>query len=119
MCESTEVDNVWTFKYLVSRFRADGDQTCDIKARITAATTTFDKMRNIWSARSTPLRLKLRFYTTGVCSKLSYGSEDWRLDERTITMLNGANSRMMARITGRTVHEESDAEKTFDLVAKL
>ena len=30
--------------------------------------------------------------------------------------LNGANSKMMSTITGRTVHEEASADKTFDVV---
>ena len=62
-------------KYLGSRFRADGDETADIKARIAMANTTFGKMRAIWASRSTPLKLKMRIYKTGVCSRLTYGCE--------------------------------------------
>ena len=39
-CEGKDIENVWIFKYLGSRFRADGDQTPDIKARMAAAATT-------------------------------------------------------------------------------
>ena len=100
------IENVWLFKYLGSRFRADGDQKADIQARIAAATNAFGKMRNIWASRSTPVRLKLRIYSTGVCSKLTYGSEACQLDVKACTMLNGANSRMVAHITGNTIKEE-------------
>ena len=35
-------------------------------------------------------------------------------------MLNGACSRMVARIIGRTVHEEASSKtKSFDLLAKI
>ena len=116
-CEDKELDNVWLFKYLGSLFRADGDQYTDVKARIAAATTTAGKMRNIWASTTIPLSLKLRIYRTGVCSRLTYGCEAWKLDVRTCKMLNGANSRMMSRITAKTIHEEASREtRTFDVV---
>ena len=75
-------------------------------------------MRSIWSARTTPLKLKLRIYKTGVCSRLTYGSEAWRLDTKACALLNGANSQMMARITNKSAHEEaSSATRTFDIVS--
>ena len=117
VCDGKPLDNVWIFKYLGSRFRADGDQQTDVKARIAAATSTAGKMRAIWAAKSTPTKLKMRIYKTGVCSRLTYGSEAWRLDSRTCAMLNGANSRMVARITNRTPHEEASAKtRSFDVV---
>ena len=61
-----DIDNVWIFKYLDSRFQADGSHLADIKARIAAAATTAGNMRNIWASKSTPLRLKLRIYKVGV-----------------------------------------------------
>lgn len=107
-------------KYLGSKFRADGDQKTDIRARIAVAMSTFGKMRNIWASRTTPVKLKIRIYSTGVCSRLTYGSEAWKLDEVVIKMLNGANSRMMARITGTSVvHEQAGVSKSFDIIAKL
>ena len=74
-------------------------------------------MRNIWAARTTPLQLKLRIYRTGVCSKLVYGCEAWFLDEKACAMINGANSRMMSHITGKSVKEEASKEtRTFDVL---
>ena len=84
----TDIDNVWVFKYLGSRFRADGSHLEDIKARIAIAMTTAGKMRSIWASRSTPLPLKLRIYKVGVCSKLTYGSEAWCLDAAACRMIN-------------------------------
>ena len=112
-----KIDNVWLFRYLGSLFRADGDQHADIQARVSTAIKTAGQMRSIWASTTTPLALKLRIYRTGVCSKLVYGSEAWCLDERACAILNGANSRMMARITGKTIKEEaSKATRTFDVV---
>ena len=116
-CEGRKIENVWTFKYLGSRFRADGDQLADVAARIASATTTAGKMRAIWASATVPLKLKLRIYKTGVCSRLTYGAEAWRLTPKACAMLNGANSRMLARITRRTVHEEAAKDtQTFDVV---
>ena len=116
-CEDKRIENVWVFKYLGSRFRADGSQTTDVKARIGAATSAAGKMRAIWARKSTPLKLKMQIYKSGVCSRLTYGSETWRLDATTCKMLNGANSKLVARITHRTPHEEASAKtQTFDIV---
>ena len=74
-------------------------------------------MRNIWAAQTTPISLKLRIYKTGVCSRLTYGSEAWQLTARVCAMINGANSRMVSRITKRSIHEEaSPSTRTFDVV---
>ena len=52
-----------------------------------------------------------------MCSKLVYGCEAWLLDDKTCKMLNGANSKMVSRITGRPIREEASASsKTFDVV---
>ena len=116
--EENRISNVWVTKYLGSWFRADGDQLTDVKARIATATTTAGKMRNIWGSQTTPLRLKLRIYKPAVCSRLVYGSEAWTLDATTCAMLNGANSRLITRITGKSIREEASRRtRTFDVVA--
>ena len=116
-CEGEAIQNVWTFRYLGSLFRADGSQVADILARIASATTVAGKMRHVWSSSTIPLRLKLRIYKTGVCSRLVYGSEGWILDAKACAMLNGANSRMISHITKKTVREEASRRtRTFDVV---
>ena len=81
------------------------------------ALKTAGKMRNIWASKTTPLKLKLRLYRTGVCSRLVYGSEAWCLDKKACAILNGANSRMMARITGKSIKDEaSSSTRTFDII---
>ena len=102
--------------YLGATFSADGDNMTDIRVRIAMARNTAGKLRNIWSSKWIPLRLKLRIYVTGVCTQLVYGSEAWNLDEEATHTLNGANSRMLHRITGRTIQEEASKDKSFDLV---
>ena len=85
-------------------------------------------MHNIWASRHhiLPIRLKLRIYTrsriyrSGVCARLTYGCEAWKLDSRTCKMLNGVNSRMLSRITNKTIKEEANKEtRTFDVISNI
>ena len=118
LCEGKPLENVWAFKYLGSWFSADGNHLTDVKAKVARATKTAGKMRNIWASKHVPLQLKLRIYKTGVCSQLAYGSEAWLLNADTIRIINGVNSRMLHRITGKTIHEEASSEtRTFDIIA--
>ena len=56
-------------------------------------------------------------YIAAVMSMLTYDSEAWRLDEKTMAKLNGANARCVARITDKTNHQEaSPLTRTYDLV---
>ena len=61
--------------------------------------------------------LKMRLYVSAVCSVMIYGSEAWRLDGEAKRALNGANSKMVSHITGRTIREEVTTGKTHDVVA--
>ena len=49
-----------------------------------------------------------------------YGSEAWRLTPAVKRALNGANSKMVSVITGRTIKEEEQQDgKTYDVVAGI
>ena len=53
-------------------------------------------------------------------SLLIYGCEAWALTPAIQARINGANSRCIARITGRTTHSEaSPRTQTFDLVTAI
>ena len=121
-CEGEELENVWTFKSLGSQLRADGDHMHDVRVRMAIAERTAGTLRHVWSARAVPLQLKLRIYKSGVCSRLTYGSEAWHLTSQVQKALNGCNSRMLSHVTGRTVHDETSKEtrtRTYDVVAVI
>ena len=48
-----------------------------------------------------------------------YGSEAWYLNEKVQKTLNGANNKMVATITGRSIKEEASMGKTYDVVAGI
>ena len=111
-----EADNSWLFKYLGSLFQANGEQMTDARQRIAMARARFGKLRHIWRDSNLHLSLRLRLYRSCVCSILTYGSEAWYLNREMRRALNGANSQMVSKITGRSVHEEAAEGKTFDIV---
>lgn len=114
---SQEIQNCWVFEYLGSLFQADGDQTPDIKLRITMTTVRAGKLREIWVAEELNLKLKFRLYKSVCYSILIYGSDVWILDVRACKLINGANAGMLSHITGRSRHEEvKGATTTFSLL---
>ena len=98
-------------------FQADGRQTADIERRIAMAHQRHGKMRHLWRVKKLHINLRIRLYVASVCSILTYGSETWTLTPEACRRLNGANSRMLSIITGKSQHEEaSESTRTVDLV---
>ena len=65
-------------------------------------------------------RLKMRLYVSSVMSIMVYGSEAWRLTAEVTRAINGANSKMVAAITGKTIREEAtEGSRTYDAVAGI
>ena len=116
MCEGHELKNVFTFKYLGSIFAADGSHYYDVKRRCGLAESRCGALNHIFNSEAIPLQLKLKVYRTAICSLLTYGSEAWLLNKRTLAMINGCNARCLSHITGLTAHEEASAgTRTLDL----
>ena len=111
-----EVDNQWQSKYLGATFEAGGEQMSDVKIRIARARQRFGKMRHIWGNKDLHVNLRMRLYKSSVCSIMTYGSEAWRITPEVSAALNGANSSMVSKITGKSIREEASEGKTFDLV---
>ena len=53
-------------------------------------------------------------------SVMTYGCEAWAMTPEIQARINGANARCLARLTGRSVHQEvSPRSQTFDLVTAI
>ena len=111
-----EAENTWQFIYLGSLFEAGGGDMSDVRRRIAMVTQRFGKLRHLWRDSDLHMNLRMRLYKACVCSILTYGSEAWKITKAVEAALNGANSRMVSTITGRTIREETTAGKTFDVV---
>ena len=113
-------DNCWRFCYLGAMFQADGCQLTDIDRRIAMAAQRHGKMRHLWRSKSLHLKLRLRLYAASVCSVMTYGSEAWYLTTQVQKKINGAHSRMMSVITGKTPREEATrGTQTIDLLTRI
>ena len=92
----------------------------DVDARVVMAMSRCGKLRHIFDSPHLSLKLKLRLYEAAVCSLLIYGCETWDLDKVTMKRINGANSVMLARITGRSIPSEARSQTTsFDLIKTI
>ena len=110
-CFGVPLDNVFREKYLGTIFTADTNQKHDVKETVTRALSRCGQLRHILDSSDLSLDIKLRLYQTAVCSILSYGCETrcetWTLDPVTMRMINGANSKMLSRFTGKTIPQEA------------
>ena len=111
--------NVFHFKYLGSVFAADGSHSYDVKRRVTMAMSRMGQFRHVFNSKI-PVNLKMKIYKAVVCSILTYGSEVWRLDEKTLAALNGVNARCLSRFTDKDAHVEvSHRTRSFDLLLTI
>ena len=116
-CEGKALKNVLFFKHLGSIFTADGTQEKDLDRRIAIATTRAGQLRHIFGAKLSLFK-KLKLYQAAIVSLFTYGSEAWTLTPAAIRKLNGANSRLLSRFTGKTTHQEA-RDPTFDLIVAI
>ena len=120
LCENEPLENVFSFKYLGSMFNALADQTMDVKARIARAMQRCGQLRHILDSDKIEINLKLRLYEASVCSLLTFGCETWTLNKQTLGLINGANSRMLARFTGKSIPAEArPATCSLNLIRKI
>ena len=120
LCEGEPLDNVYNFKYLGSLFNVNADQVMDVKARIARAMIRCGQLRNILDSDKIGLKLKLRLYEASVCSLLTFDCETWTLNQQILGLLNGANSRMLARFTGKSIPaEDRPTSCSLNLIHKI
>lgn len=120
MCESNQLKNKFRFKYLGTIFTADANQTHDINARIAQAQQRHGTLRHLFNSPDLTTALKLRLYSAAVCSIITYGCETWNLNGAASRRINGANSRMLAHITGRSIQQEArSATTSLDIVKRM
>ena len=119
-CGEQVLENVFRFLYLGTVFTANGLQCYDVDARVAIAMSRSGKLRHIFDSPHISVKVKLRLYEAAVCSLLTYGCETWDLDSVTMKRLNGANSVMLARITGQSIPVEARPQTTsFNLIKKI
>ena len=119
-CGNNALENVFKFAYLGTIFAADGQQIYDIRVRMGMVMTRCGRLGHMFDSPDLGPWLKIRLYVAAVVSLLTYGCESWNLTKDTMRKLNGCNSQMLARITGRNVREEArSTTSSFDIVKNI
>jgi hypothetical protein len=114
----TRIKNGFTFSYLGFGFQADADLEFALLQRMAIARKRFGQLHEVWRSKKLPTTAKVRIYACAVVSVLTYGSEIWRFDEKSMRQLRGWNARCLVIITGRDYRAET-VEPTFDLLGRL
>lgn len=123
-CDEKSLDNVFRFLYLGTVFEENGLQCYDVDVRVAMTMSRCGKLCHIFDSPHIPLKrksssdcMKRRFVRS---SHLTYGCETWDLDTITTRKINGANSVMLARITGRPIPSEARPSTTsLNLIKKI
>jgi exonuclease III len=100
------LENVFSFDYLGYTLNAGGNRHESMYKRFAIARARFYKLRNIWKSGTLPLSLKLKLYRCSILSTFKYGCEAWRLDEKALKMIRGANASMLTMITRKSPVDE-------------
>ena len=102
-----ELENVYSFIYLGADTPADGNHEVPVQHRINIAWGAFNDHRKTLTAAKLPTALRTHLYRATVVSTMAYGSEAWMFTNKIKQKLNGVNSKLLAQITRRTIHEEA------------
>ena len=116
--EGEKIENVHSFIYLGSKLQCDGEDTADVKHRMSIAQSEFSSLSHLWQDHRLPLSMKLRFYRSAVCSTFTDSCEAWTLTEAIRKSINGFNSRCLHVITGDS-YRNTATNPPFDLVLAI
>ena len=97
------VEAVATFKYLGRLVSFIPDRQAELRSRIGAAWSAFNKHRDFFISRRTPLDLKARLFNAVVLPTLLYGCETWTCTDTDWHLLQVAQRRMERRMVGTTL----------------
>lgn len=89
-----------SFTYLGSVINNTGETDEHVLARIGKARNAFNILANIRRSREITTATKIRIFNSNVKSVLLYGSETWRMTEKTVSELQTFVNRCLRRILG-------------------
>ena len=112
------LDNVYTFTYLGAEVAGDGDPVVPAQHRCDIAWSKFNEYRKVLTSTKLPIAKRVRLYSALVMSAMSYSSEAWFLTTEVKRLVNNVNSKMLAQITKRTIHEEARSP-TVDVIEAI
>ena len=93
-----EIDQVNYFIYLGSTIASDGTINKEIDVRIGKASSTLNRLNNIWSNKGIKLKNKICIYESAVLTVLLYGCISWALTKQQLSRLEGFHHTCLRRI---------------------
>ena len=100
-----EINNVTTFKYLVSRFDAEGGFTTDCKNIVRLAWNKRREVTGITCDKKVPFKLKHKIYKTVIKPTMTYGAECWTMKYNDEMLINKTEMGMLRWIQGVSLRE--------------
>ena len=100
MINNFGIEDVTSFTYLGSVINITGGTDEDVLARIGKARSAFNTLASIWRSREITTTTKIRIFNSNVKSVWLYGSETWRMTEKTMSKLQTFINRCLRRILG-------------------
>ncbi len=105
--EMQNYQNVLHFKYLGVMQSSDGDPLFAVNHPIVIAWSRYADLKRLLTAQDYQKGLCLRLLNASLISNLLYGCEAWKMSPQARRKLNGTVSKMLSRITGRTIAVEA------------
>ena len=93
-----DIEDVTSFTYLGSVINITGGRDEDVLARTGKTRSAFNFLGNIWRSREITAATKIRIFNSNVKPVLLYGSETWRMTEKTVLKLQTFLNRCLRRI---------------------
>ena len=84
--------------YLGSRIHYNGDQKCEVKARLAAAWLTVMKLDLFWRKAPVTLKWKLRVLDAVIHSKVLYGMESLVISQSDLDKIDAFQNRTFRKI---------------------
>ena len=102
------IENVKTFKYLVTNISYNEPGVADIELdnRIGMATSKFAQMKYLLCNYSIKLSTRIKFYDVYVKSRLTYCCETWTLTKTQYSKINSVHTNFLRRLIRGGLHRK-------------
>ncbi|XP_024884393.1 uncharacterized protein LOC112462707 [Temnothorax curvispinosus] len=95
-------ENVEEFKYLGSIITSDNNEAREVQARVKAANRAYFSLIPIMKLRDVRRDTKILLYKTLIRSVATYGCETWAVTQRSASVLDAFERKVLRRIYGPT-----------------
>jgi len=113
------IDMVAQFVYLGGLLTSHGDTVETVEYRLGIARACFNTLGNIWCSHELDTKLKIDLYKVAIVSTATYGCVVWKFDSKAAKRMNNFNSKCLAMITGRSIHDMAKHNTHYNMVHEI